>query len=1647
MAKSRKTKMVEGQYSLEDYFALLAEEPNISQAKGEPEEVTLADYISSKPVDDEQQLIPEEPKRIESNLIKRKGKAVVFRPGEEPDVPFGTDERVTANIRALQELEILNASGEYATPEQQKILHAYSGWEGITETTLKKEEMTKVTDRLSACFDEDQIGELLELPKYPYHASEAVMDDVGKILSYIGFKEGNLLITGIGAGNILRGLPKSMLEKSLVNIDATDGVSGQIASYLFPKTEVMDMAKPLFESFYDAAIGVVPTFSDTEGYLTLKRNTIKLPTFACHMGRTLSAIRTGGLYLMLIDARKTDSMESYLTPFNLSTSPLNFVGGLRLNSSAMNNDVVYDILVFQKVADKKKVHTQNLFEIEQIQLPIFGTTKTCYSKISSYFHNNSECIIGNGLLALDSTGRPAIGSLSEKNRSAAVTRALELWGCKKQYSAVAIDSETEDSKSFPADPNVKNFGMTVINGEVYQRVDSRMIRQRLGGIRLERVKGMIAIRDHARKVYELQLAECDDDALEKAQWALSQVYDRFVAEYGHITDGTNRRLIREDADYTLLASLETVDEEDQIHKSDIFSKRTILMRKAITSCDTIPEAVSVCLDQKAYIDIEHIARLCGVGEDEIKSECAGSMFFHNPLATSAEDAWITKDKYLSGNVKEKLKIAEAQSLLDPSFEANVKALKLVQPAIVPAKDIKVSLGVPFIPIEMIQQFMFEVIGDGRIGTGPDDYIITRDKGARWHIKCKADISPSEPKIYSEFGTPGYSAIRLVKNLLNLSEIAVYEKVYDPASGTDKMVKNPEQTIIVVEKANAIEAAFKNWVLDGGTQEMKVVHAFNEIMNTNVIPRYDGSHLTFPGMTDSVKLGEHQKNAVYRILCNNGDLIAHVVGGGKTFTLLAAGMELKRIGRISKPMYLVPNNLLAQWGGEAMRLYPTAKVLLAEPDDMRKKRRSRFLARMATGDYDMIIMGSSSFINIPPPFQTVQSSMDWLADEVGKVKDQYKGPSEQQKRDRITFFNRCQTEDYDLESIGVDFMFVDESHDYKNLPAQTKHTDLRGVSNTNNVAKCVDMYYKTKYFNGLHKGKGGFVFATGTAITNSIVEMYSLLRYFYEPGLIERGITSLDEWLALFGNVVVDWELPPEGLAEDGSGFRQVSRVASFANIPELMGMVLQFMDVVTREEIHMETPTPIRKTISCLQSHDQKAYMKELVSRANAIRNRRVDPKQDNMLCVTVDGRKSALDIRIIDDTARNHKHSKISECAQQIATIYNQFSPIRGTQLVFCDMGVPGGNGFNVYGDLRETLKKLKIPDDEIAFAHDFKTPSQRVSMRLKMQTGKIRILIGSTETMGQGVNVQNRLIALHNLDVAWTPKDFEQREGRILRPGNMNSQAYILTYVTEGSFDAYMYQLVEMKAKLISQIMRGDFSGRVIEDTDTKVLSYAEIKAIATGDTRFLERAKTEGTLNRLETLRRDYEHRTASLRESVAHRIPESISHLEIMIERIGKDIETIEGCSDNILTVGKESFNVDDNDQRKDAIAALSEAKKYANSGDCVGVYKGLSVVLRAGNIYSSSLFQGNSINSVVLQGMAAHSLDSSSIGSGASILNSCENTIKAIPASLTHRKERLVSEQNALVAAQDLLKEGFEYEDEIQRLRDTLERLTAEISAA
>jgi len=1587
--------------------------------------------------------VMEEEPEIEDvlNIPLRNGTAKVYSPSIEPVLPMDGIDRIKANITAMKTLEKLTAADTYADEKQQDALAAYSGWEGLVDSGDKA-----VKAELMAHFSDDEIEELGALPQYPYSATEVVQHAIKKALSSIGFKSGNVLLHGVGNGTIARSLPKKLMKDSRVTFDATDETNELITSFLFPKNEVMNSRQVIRESFYDVAIALAPVRPVGTGIVAGKRGSIELPNFACSLVRVLSAVRNGGVLVLMVESSTVDGMEHTHSPFGLSTAPLNFAGGVRLDDDAFGNGVGYDILVFNKT-EKNMDDTRGLLEKSQY-------ASSTYRQTSSYFVCNEDYVIGDGI-KIDRASC-SINKLPEADQIIKVDAAIKAWGCKGLYKEVEIDDETEDADSIAAYSNVKNYSMVMIRGDIYQRVDSRMVRQRLSGRAFQRVAGMISIRNQARKVVNIQLEECSDEELAAEQKKLNALYDMFVKEFGYLSASVNLRLFREDAEVTLLTALETIDEEDNVLKADIFSSRTIKMRKPITSCDTIQEAYTVCLDHKGCADIGYIADLCSKTTDEVISEIGGKLIFKDPCAGSFDEQWIAADEYLGGKVVEKLDAAMKAAEHSNEYDANIKALKKVQPTFIPSEDIHISLDSQFLDNKYVSQFVYEVIGNRKVGSGPETFTFPQTHKGSVKLHCRSYIPHNQPGFFSQYGTSEYGACWIIERLMNKTQIVAMKSETDPVTGKSIRVKDIEETMIVLEKALLIETEFKKWIFDDATREADIVHEYNKLYNSTVLPKYDGSHLTFPGMTTTVVPKKHQKNGVYRIIRENGALIGHVVGGGKTITLLLAGMELKRLGRVSKPVFLVPNNLLAQWGGEMMRLYPSANILLAEPEDMRKHRRKRFLARLATGSYDAIILGSSSFSQIPVPVDAMTEYVNSLAKKVyykrfpQKEEGHYHSGSiedmipERVKKDLLNTFMRNQSADYTLEELGVDYLFVDEAHEFKNLFSGSARGQIRGISNTG-AQKCDDLYYKTKYLSKLHGGKGGFTFATGTPIVNTIVELYNWQRFYQEDLLIESGILSLDDWLALFGNVTSVWELPPEGLSENGEGFRAVTRVSSFKNVPELMKMILQFLDVVTRDEIDMNTPDVIRQTINCQPSVYQKDYMKLLVERANLIRKRGVPSTVDNMLKVTVDGRKSALDVRTVKATAPESKTSKVSKCAETVMEYYQKYRGIRGTQVVFSDISTPNQSEFNVYDALKKKLVSLGMPEDEIAFAHDFTTDKQRTAMRLKMQTGRLRVLVGSTQTIGQGVNIQNRLIALHNIDTPWVPKDIDQREGRIVRPGNLNASVFLFNYVTEGSFDAYMWQTIEVKARLISQILRGDFTQRVVEDTDTKVLSYSEIKAIATGDTRFLKRAKLESEIARLETLKRSHESQKSKLKQDVNKNLPATISSLEALIPRIEKDIAALEAYVDAPIFEYKGiKYDLSDPEQRTEAGRALPKSTFGLRSGDTFGTFNGMSVVMVEQNSWSS-LFSAKELT-VVLQGNAMHRLDNNPTNTGRMILEVSQRIVRIIPKSLDEKREKLRSNEMALNAATELLNEPFEQEDRLVQLKEEYDEVSRSIAA-
>lgn len=1558
-------------------------------------------------------------------LIQRNGKAQEFFPANEPHIDFDSWRRVDTNLMALKTLKQLIADNRYASEAEQEQLAAYTGWESIDFSSS-----TALHSHLTA----EELQDLSAQPQFPYAPKQILTTTIRKILRKTGFKSGNLLISGAGNGYVLRALPQSMISNSRITLDAADRINADILSLLYPKTEVKHDDEILSESYFDVAITYAPTFPIGEKKAVSKRSSMILPNYAASMMRTVNAVRPGGLILLMMDSDTADKMYSAV-PFLFSSTPLKFIGGLRFDKYAFNNGKSNDLFLFVK-SDRKG---------------FIGGENFQFRSGLHYFVSHPEHFIVRQSVSVSVPHQKVYLPYDENTQLKKIEAAINEWNCKDIYQEIKVDEESEDTNFLPAIPGVKNFGMVLLDGAVYQRVNSRMIRQKLNAKALARITGMIAIRNQAKKVIEAEMAECSDARLEMEQKQLNSLYDAFVKEYGYLSSPVNLRLFREDAEASILASLEYTNADDEICKSDLFKRRTIRIRKPIVSCDTPQEALLVCLDQKEWVDISYIAKLCNMTEAAVIAELQGTMIFRNPASGFPEDFWLPSDQYLSGNVCKKLEEARQAANLDPAFQKNVAALEAAQPELVPIEDIDIGLGVPFLDRTYIQAFLWEAIGNRKVGTGPNNFQIEETKkGIK--ISFSKYIPSSNPEIYSIYGTPKYSALWLVEHLVNKRQIIAKKDEIGP-DGKVRAVADPEETVVLQEKAQLIENKFKEWILSDPIRSAEIVEQYNREFNSIVVPKYDGSHLTFPGMSADIQLKPHQKNAVYRILRENGALIGHVVGAGKTITMLAAGMELKRIGRIHKPLFLVPNNLLAQWGGEMMRLYPTANILLASPDDMRKNRRDRFLARMATGDYDAIILGSSSFRTIPAPADVVQQSIEHIAQLAFEKKYPVR-PKYAFVRDMIpprineevfrNFIANNEAE-YNLRDLGVDYLFVDESHEFKNLYAPSKgDNSMHGLANTSS-AKAMDLYFKTKYLASLYGGKGGFTFATGTAIVNTIVELYSLQRYFQEEVLVEKGIFTIQDWLSIFGNTTTEWELPPEGLDENGAGFRQVTRVSSFKNVPELMKMVLQFLDTVTRDEINMQTPEVITQTVSCPASFEQKEYMRTLVQRANAIRNRTVRRQQDNMLSVTVDGRKAALDIRVVLPDAPESKTGKVIKCAKKIVEIYQRYHALRGTQVVFSDISTPNQQNFSIYRALKAKLVDLGIPAEEIAFAHDFKTPKQQTTMRLKMQSGKFRVLIGSTATAGQGVNIQTRLVALHNLDTPWIPKDIEQRLGRIERPGNMNATVYVYNYVTEGSFDAYMWQGIEIKAKFISQILRGDLSHRTIEDVDARALSYSEIKALATGDTRFLQRAKIEGEISRLETLRRNFDAQRTKLQQDASYNLPKTIGHLQKLIPLIEDDMAMIESFQeDPLIECNGKQFHLSDPMERAAAAQEFQTKISKSQVGDILGTYCNLEIVVCE---QESRFFFYEKHRTVCLHGKVTHRIDADYIFNGRTVLKICEKLRKEIPTSLQEKKNQLSANELALQSATALLSEQFDQQEKLNELKAEFEKLTEEISAS
>ena len=1509
--------------------------------------------------------------------------------------------RLDQTIDALKVLHDLVKDNRYATESECETLARYTG-------TYLVDMMYRPQDQIVNAFPEDGLSISNSMLPYPYIQDPVIVETIFRILGRIGFEKGNILLREAGVGAVLRAMDKTMRESSRIDLSTDDPILKDIESFLYPTVPVLSESDPLQSSYYDAIIAEIPcrtSFAELE----IGQNAVPVPGTTALVLKMDRALRPGGVLLMTMDenAARSAFFDRGANMVALSNmAHLDFLGGLKFRIRSASRF----LFLFQKRSDSRK------------------SSWPTYS-----WKSNTEKIDP---------------SLPEMEVQENIETQILGWGIEGIYHEVESDAETEDAEYIPANPNVRNFEFVLVNGEVYQRVDSRMIRQKLTGRALERVKGMIAIRQQTERLLKAEMSDLDDDYIEVAQEKLNRLYDSFVKVYGPVTSRANFRLFREDIGASVLAALERQDEDGKIEKTEIFTQRTLCIHKLVSTCDTLQEGCAVCIDRLGKIDLAFIAQLCQKTVEEVQGELEGSMIFRNPHPEGADDEWILRTAYLSGPVLKKYREAQEAAENSAEFEINVEALKQVLPDPIPSKDIYVTLASSFVDDKFIVDFADYLLGSQISHPYTDElFSIEYQNDGKRHLACNHYISPANVVIYSTYGIPEMGALALFDRLLNQRSITVYDKVNTGGDKT-RFVTNTEKTIAAQEKANLIAEKFTEWIFSDPDREREIVESYNSSFNDYVIPTYDGSHLTFPGMSMNIELRPHQKNAVFRIIQENGAFLNHAVGSGKTFTMIAAGMELERLGRIRKPLYLVPNNLLTQWGGEMMRLYPTKKVLIADPSDMRKERRKRFLTRVAIGDYDAIIMGSSSFDTIPAPIHTVRETIEHNFQAKNHCQETPVTKLEKSLQDDLyRSYEANESADFNFEDLGVDYLFVDESHGFKNLRAPSG-SSVQGISSSSSH-KATDLYYKTKYLSSLHGGKGGYVFATGTAIVNSIVELFSAQRFFQEDLLFSKGIYNLRDWVKNFAVVTAEWELPPEGLDKNGKGFRQVMRVSSFQNVPELMHMVLQFMDTVTSSAVDMETPNIVEETVSCPMSEDQRNYMDLLVTRAREIRTKGTIQANDNMLSVTNDGRKAALDMRIIDPLSQNFPHSKVSECARKVAELYFKYNDVRSTQIIFSDISVPNQNKeFSVYTELKKLLIYMGIPENEIAIAHDYKTATQFKTMQSKMQAGQIRVLIGSTGTVGQGLDVQRHLIALHELDTPWTPKDVEQRLGRIKRPGNLNKTAFIFTYVTEGSFDAYMWQCVERKAKMIAQILRGDLDRRTVEDVDAKALSYSEIKAISSGDPRFLQRAKLEAEIARLQALKHRYDDKIRKVTANAFRTIPDRIKQYEERIPSIEQDIaDTWAYRGSYLYELAGQKYDLLDLVQKEKAAKALQEIiAKRVKYGDSLGKLNGLEIIATPSQ--SADSFFSRASFSVALNGHTSHALSrNAQILNAKGALNFAANTFDQMDYELQEYKEKLRADQLALNASQDLISNSkFEKQEELDRLIAEYEELNATLTA-
>ena len=1631
---------VEGTYTI---FPTPEAEPSFAGPSGH--QMTMFDFLDTKSVTEPTVVDMSDVEEIEEEEVTAKEdipesqeqeKAVLephnFRIQDNDLGAGGPKAKYKANMEAIHLLQTLEKEERLATPEEQEILSRYVGWGGIPQAFEESNsswanEYLELKNTLSS----EEYSAARASTLNAFYTSPTVIRSMYEVLENMGLKQGNILEPSCGVGNFMGLIPESMGKANMYGVEL-DPVSGRIAKQLYQKNKIAvqgfeETSYP--DSFFDCVIGNVPFGAYQVSDRRYDRHHFMIHDY--FIAKSLDLVRPGGVVAVVTSSGTMDKQNPAVRQYIANRAEL--LGAIRLPNNAFqrnaNTSVVSDILFFQK-RDRASIEEPEWLNLKE--------TQEGYS-VNAYFAEHPEMVLGEFTTESTQYGKqevtvkPKEGITLEEQLKEAVQN---IHGTITELELSDTELE-EDVVSIPADPEVKNFSFTVVNDEVYYRENSVMNRMELPAMTAERVKGMVKIRDVTNELIQCQMEEGSAEQITKLQEKLNEEYDAFTAKYGLISSNANKRAFSQDSSYCLLTSLEFLDDKGELkRKADIFTKRTIRRAETVTSVDTASEALAVSIGERAGVDLSYMAQLSGKTEEELTEELAG-VIFKNPIS----EKWEPSDEYLSGNVREKLQIAKQFAEDHPEYQVNVQYLEQVQPKDLDASEIEARLGATWISENYITQFMAETFHTPRYYVGSKVKVQYAEVTGQWNVMGKNVDSYGNALVTSTYGTQRANAYRLLEDALNLRDTKIYDTVQD-AEGEHREL-NRKETMLAQQKQELIKEEFKEWIFKDLHRREDLCKIYNERFNSIRPREYDGSHIQFVGMNPEITLMPHQKNAVAHVLYGNNTLLAHCVGAGKTFQMIAAGMESKRLGLSQKNLYVVPNHLTEQWGSDFLRLYPGANILVATKKDFEPANRKRFCSRIATGDYDAVIIGHTQFEKIPlsrerqiamleDQIADITFSIEEAAHQAGQnytIKQLEKTKKSLQARMKKLNDQTRKDDVVTFEQLGVDRLFVDESHSFKNLFLYTKMRNVAGISQTD-AQKSSDMFMKCRYMDELTGGRG-ITFATGTPVSNSMTELYTIMRYLQYDTLMRMGMGHFDSWAATFGETVTAIELSPEG-----TGYRAKTRFARFFNLPELISIFKEAADIQTSDMLNLPVPEAEFINEVLKPSEEQQEMVSAFSERAEEVRAGLVNPTVDNMLKITNDGRKCALDQRLLNELLPDAEKSKVNTCVENAFQVWDEGKADRTTQLIFCDLSTPKGDGtFNVYDDVRNKLVARGIPKEEIAFIHEYNTETKKADLFAKVRAGQVRILMGSTPKLGAGTNVQDRLIALHHLDCPWKPSDLEQQEGRILRQGNQNDKVKIFRYVTENTFDAYMWQILENKQKFISQIMTSKSPVRACEDVDDTALSYAEIKALATGNPYIKEKMDLDVQVSKLKLLKANHTSQIYRLESDIAKNFPVQISALKERIAGMQVDSQVVKSVDlqDNdtfAMTVGNVLY--EDKKEAGEALIAACAGLKTVSTGGKVGEYHGFTL--------SASYNMFSNVFELTIKGKCSYKLEIGKDPVGN--MQRIHNTLSSIDRKLTESEQKLETVQQQLATAQEEVKKPFPKEAELNEKMERLSELNA-----